>query len=118
MSEDHQDQWEPKPEMIGFFSSLTQPERDACKELPHLDPRDVPLLFHVLNSEAWIKLSHTNPLINRAMGLPITVEQLAMALAEENAVLRDALIKSAQREAVPRSIYVTKEGLQCPITQM
>jgi hypothetical protein len=52
------------------------------------------------------------------MGMTITVEQLAMALAEENAVLRDALIKSAQREAVPRIIYVTKEGLQCPITQM
>jgi hypothetical protein len=46
------------------------------------------------------------------MGLPITVEQLAMALAEENAVLRDALIKSARRETVPRIIYVTKEGLQ------
>jgi hypothetical protein len=106
MSEDHQDQWEPKPEMIGFFSSLTQPERDACKELPNLDPHDVPLLFHILNSEAWIKMSHTNPLVNRAMGLPITVEQLAMALAEENAVLRDALIKSARRETVPRIIYV------------
>ena len=101
-----------------FFNSLTPKERELCKELPHLEARDVPPLFHVLKSEAWIKMSHTNPLVNRAMGLPITVEQLAMALAEENAVLRDALIKSAQREAVPRIIYVTKEGLQCPITQM
>ena len=89
-----------------FFNSLTPKERELCKELPHLEARDVPLLFHVLDSKAWIKMSHTNPLINRAMGLPITVEQLAMALAEENAVLRDALIKSAQREAVPRIIYV------------
>jgi hypothetical protein len=85
----------------------------STKELPHLEARDVPPLYQVLDSKAWIKLSHTNPLINRAMGMTITVEQLAMVLAEENAVLRGALIKSEQREAVPRIIYVTKEGLQC-----